>query len=76
MANGYAPIGPDGNYIELHHIFGQEPGPMAELSASMHRKESKTLHVMIEKSFRREPQKVRDWDKWREEYWKLRSKDF
>jgi hypothetical protein len=48
MENGYAPIGPDGKQINLHHVLGQESGPMVELQASTHQKFSSELHGLIE----------------------------
>ncbi|HDR9058237.1 TPA: HNH/ENDO VII family nuclease [Burkholderia vietnamiensis] len=47
MKAGYAPFGPDGNQVNLHHVLGDEPGPMVELSASTHQKYYKQLHGLL-----------------------------
>ncbi|MFP8966456.1 RHS repeat-associated core domain-containing protein [Pokkaliibacter sp. CJK22405] len=78
MEGGYAPIGPDGKQINLHHVLGQEPGPMVELTSSTHKKYHRQLHGLIEdgNSFRRTPTLKYKYDKFRKEYWKERAKDF
>ncbi|EQB97953.1 HNH/ENDO VII family nuclease [Photorhabdus temperata] len=78
MQNGYAPIGPDGKQINLHHVIGQEPGPMVEIVASTHKKYHKPLHGLIEngKSFRRNGNLASQYDTFRKNYWKLRAEDF
>ncbi|WP_172731733.1 RHS repeat-associated core domain-containing protein [Pluralibacter gergoviae] len=48
MKSGYAPIGPDGKQMNLHHILGKEPGPMVELVSSTHKQYHKQLHGLIE----------------------------
>jgi hypothetical protein len=40
-ADGNAPIGRDGKPIELHHLSGEEPGPMIELEYTIHQKNIK-----------------------------------
>lgn len=76
MKAGYAPIGPDGKQIELHHLFGEEPGPIAELEKTIHSREHGALHQMIEGSFRHDAEKRRSWRRFRNAYWKERAKDF
>lgn len=76
MKEGLAPIGPDGLTIELHHIFGEEPGPIAELTASVHRRESKDLHSIIDGSFRKDPEKRKNWNSFKGTYWESRAKEF
>ncbi|MGI9280220.1 MAG: HNH/ENDO VII family nuclease, partial [Endozoicomonas sp.] len=78
MENGYAPIGPDGKQINLHHILGQEPGPMVELTSTLHKKHHKPLHGLIEdgRSFRNDPSIHYQYEKFRKEYWKHRAEDF
>ncbi len=53
MQKGYAPIGADGYRIEVHHLLGKEPGPVVEIERTLHQKETKILHHMIEDSFRK-----------------------
>ena len=78
MKNGNAPIGPDGKYINLHHILGEEPGPMVELTSSIHKKHHKPLHGLIESgsSFRNNAKLQYQYDKFRKSYWKIRAKNF
>ncbi len=54
MKSGNAPIGIDWKQINLHHILGQEPDPMTELTESTNKKYHSQLHGLIEKgrSFR------------------------
>ncbi|AHN29386.1 Rhs-family protein [Snodgrassella alvi wkB2] len=78
MKNGYAPIGPDGKQMNLHHILGKEPGPMVELVSSTHKQYHKQIHGLIENggSFRNTSALDRQYNKFRKEYWKLRALDF
>nr|WP_317258012.1 HNH/ENDO VII family nuclease [Pseudomonas fluorescens] len=78
MKNGNAPIGPDGKYINLHHVTGDEPGPMVELTGTVHKKYHKELHGTIEDgdSFRNDPKLELQYSKFRKAYWKERAKDF
>jgi A nuclease of the HNH/ENDO VII superfamily with conserved LHH len=78
MRVGYAPIGSDGKQINLHHLLGQEKGPMVELTASTHQKYSKQLHGLIEdgRSFRNDPVLNKQYNDFRREWWKARAKDF
>lgn len=76
MKAGYAPIGPDGKQMHLHHLFGEEPGPIAELEATIHQSNYKDLHQMIEGSFRDYPEKKKSWKKFYGSYWKDRAKDY
>lgn len=45
MACGIAPIGHDGQSVELHHLIQSESGSIAEVSGSMHRGAHKALHI-------------------------------
>lgn len=78
MERGYAPIGPDGKQINLHHILGQESGPMVELTASTHQKFYKPLHGLIEDgtSFRNDPALAKQYRDFRGDWWKARANDF
>ncbi|PAU63975.1 hypothetical protein BZL41_11065, partial [Pseudomonas sp. PIC25] len=78
MEHGYAPIGPDGKQINLHHLIGQEPGSMVELVASTHKKYHAELHGLIEdgNSFRNDPKLEYQYEQFRKNYWKTRAKDF
>ena len=72
MSKGYAPIGTDGKQINLHHVIGEEPGPMIELLDSTHKRYYKPLHGLIEEgnSFRNNRLLKRQYEKFRRNYWK------
>lgn len=78
MKAGYAPFGPDGNQLNLHHVLGEEPGPMVELSATTHQRYHSQLHGLIEdgNGFRNNKPLERAYDKFRRNYWKQRAGDF
>jgi RHS repeat-associated protein len=78
MAQGYAPFGYDGKQVNLHHILGEEPGPMVELSGTVHQMYTRQLHGLIKngESFRNNPKLDRAYTKFRGNYWRERAKDF
>ena len=78
MSKGYAPIGTDGKQVNLHHVIGEEPGPMIELLDSTHKRYYKPLHGLIEEgnSFRNNRLLKRQYEKFRRNYWKERAKSF
>ena len=78
MSKGYAPIGTDGKQVNLHHVIGEEPGPMIELLDSTHKRYYKPLHSLIEdgNSFRNNKLLKRQYEKFRGNYWKERAKSF
>ena len=78
MEAGYAPIGPDGKQINLHHLIGEEPGTMVELTTTFHKNNHRTLHGLIEDgaSFRNDSRLEYGYTKFRRDYWKLRASDF
>ncbi|ASV87933.1 filamentous hemagglutinin family N-terminal domain protein (plasmid) [Ochrobactrum quorumnocens] len=74
MQSGRAPIGPDGNPINLHHMTQSQSGPIAELTQTFHQKNSGTIHVNtwdIPSGINRA-----EFAKWRREYWINRVNDF
>lgn len=75
MKAGNALIRTDGKYINLHHILGQEPGPMVELSETTHKKYHKQLHGLIEdgRSFRHNKALKRSYRNFKSNYWKFRA---
>ena len=74
MREGYTPIGKDGRQINLHHILGDEPGPMAEILGSTHQKYQRQLHGLIEdgSSFRNTPGLESQYNAFRRRYWEWR----
>ena len=75
MGDGLAPVGHDGKPVNLHHVLQAEPGPVAEVPASLHRKLPHKLRGAGE-SFRNDPALKQQFEDFRSEYWKQRSKDF
>lgn len=74
MQSGRAPIGPDGNPINLHHMTQSQAGPIAELTQTFHQKNSSTIHVNtgdIPSGINRAEFSI-----WRRDYWKNRANDF
>lgn len=74
MEQGLAPLGPDGNPINLHHMTQRDISSIAEVEQSFHQSNSKTIHI--------NPNSVpsgidrKAFNKWRSDYWKNRAKDF
>jgi filamentous hemagglutinin len=74
MKRGYAPVGPDGKPVNLHHMIQTEKGSIAEVTETFHKENTKIIHInpsTIESGINRGKFKV-----WRESYWIKRSKDF
>ncbi|OCG35162.1 hypothetical protein A9G29_02420 [Gilliamella sp. Fer2-1] len=74
MKKGYAPIGTDGKPINLHHMTQKQDGPIAEVSQSFHKKNSKVIHVnpnTIPSGIDRNK-----FNKWRSGYWRNRRSAF
>ncbi|MGX5102893.1 HNH/ENDO VII family nuclease [Enterobacter cloacae] len=78
LKNSYAPIGTDGKQVNLHHVLGQELGPMVEILSSTYKLYHKQLHGLIESggSFRNIPELDRQYNRFRSAYWKLIALDF
>lgn len=75
MKKGKSPIWEDGSKIELHHMLQIEPGPMAELPASLHDKYYSVLHGLTENgnSFRNNAELAKQYNNFRSQYWKWRA---
>ncbi|MGL5785178.1 MAG: HNH/ENDO VII family nuclease, partial [Alphaproteobacteria bacterium] len=79
MKAGRAPIGSDGNRINLHHLIQTQDGALAEVSGTMHSRYHKTLHIWSNQSkggvTRAEILPKIDraaFDTWKADYWKAR----
>ncbi|ENX5378884.1 MULTISPECIES: HNH/ENDO VII family nuclease [Listeria] len=74
MEKGLAPLGSDGNPINLHHMTQREISSIAEVEQSFHQINSKTIHI--------NPNSIptgidrKTFNKWRSDYWKERAKEF
>lgn len=63
MNEGLAPIGYDGEKINMHHLIQMEPGSMAEVGGKFHSDNTNVLHLPDQKSFRRPDGRKADWPK-------------
>ncbi|PZL73006.1 hypothetical protein CI088_09635 [Enterococcus plantarum] len=74
MEQGLAPLGPDGNPVNLHHMTQRDISSIAEVEQSFHQSNSKTIHI--------NPNSVpsgidrKSFNKWCSDYWKNRANDF
>jgi RHS repeat-associated protein len=70
---GQPPIGDDLQAVNLHHILQQEPGPMAEVSASVHQRGQGPLHrLRAEGTFREDALLTKQADAFKRAYWRWR----
>ncbi|WP_204575031.1 HNH/ENDO VII family nuclease, partial [Cronobacter sakazakii] len=74
MATGRAPVGYDGNAVNLHHMLQTQDGPIAEMSQTFH----KTNHGIIHINPNTIPSGINraEFDAWRKQYWINRAEDF
>ena len=74
MKKGKAPIGSDGNPIQLHHLTQQEAGSMVEILEVTHQEYYSQLHGLVGKgeSFRNNPLLEKQYNNFRSKYWKWR----
>ena len=74
MQQGFAPYGPDGNPMQLHHMLQSQNGPIAEVTQTFHQVFSSIVHInpnTIGSGINRAV-----FNAWRMEYWMNRAKDF
>lgn len=91
MEEGLAPIGPDGRPINLHHMTQDDPGPMAEVAETIHRENNRALHMYtnqydktwvgpdgVRRPYTSAPASMNrsEFNRWKEQYWIDRAKDF
>lgn len=75
MRSGLAPIGPDGQSINLHHMNQRRVGSLAEMTRTFHQRHSRVIH--INRSTRNTSTVDRDeFDRYRAAYWRNRAADF
>ena len=73
MKKGLAPIGNDGQPVNLHHMTQKQDGPIAEMSQSFHKGNHRIIHVndnSIPTGIDRN-----QFNKWRSQYWKNRANE-
>ncbi len=74
MSSGRAPIGYDGNSINLHHLIQTQSGALAEVSQTFHQSNSNVIHInpnTIPSGINRV-----EFYAWKVKYWIERAKDF
>lgn len=76
MQQGLAPMGPDDNPLNLHHMLQTQDGPIAEVTKKMHLDEN--YHQLHWKSGTKIPSGIDrpEFDAWKKLYWKNRAKEF
>jgi hypothetical protein len=73
MQEGKAPLGPDGNPINLHHSLQTMDSPLVEITQNMHQQYGKIIHInpsSIPSAIDRVAFK-----KWKSDYWVQRAKE-
>ncbi|MEC2172764.1 HNH/ENDO VII family nuclease, partial [Bacillus paralicheniformis] len=78
MKKGKPPYAKDRTLVNLHHLIQEEPGPIAEIPESWHKKYYKVIHGLKKggESFRNDPVLESQYDNFRTRYWKWRAKQF
>jgi RHS repeat-associated protein len=74
MQQGFAPYGPDGNPIQLHHMLQSMNGPIAEVTQTFHQVYSSIIHINPNTTGSGINRAA--FNAWRMEYWMNRAKDF
>ena len=74
MQQGLAPIGPDGQSINLHHTIQSADSPLAEMTATFHQENSAVIHINPNTT----PSGIDRgaFDAFRRDYWINRAKGF
>ncbi|MDA2518568.1 S-layer homology domain-containing protein [Bacillus cereus] len=75
--DGGVPFTKDNHKIELHHLTQKEPGAMVEIPANKHDEFTKALHGLVEsgESFRNDKELYKQYNNFRNNYWKMRAKE-
>ncbi|MFD4142910.1 HNH/ENDO VII family nuclease [Streptomyces sp. NPDC058572] len=76
MQQGLAPMGPDDQPLNLHHMLQTQEGPIAEVTKKMHLDEN--YHQLHWKSGTKIPSGIdrSAFEAWKKQYWKDRAKGF
>ena len=74
MQEGRAPIGLDGQPLELHHTLQTMDSPIAEVMATFHEQHTKTIHINPSSMGSGIDRAI--FDSWRKSYWRARARDF
>ena len=78
MKDGNAPIGNDGQPIQLHHVLQKESGPMAEVHEITHTEYHRVLHGLVTSggSFRNNEDLAKQYANFKRKYWRWRAKQY
>jgi len=70
-----APIGPDGESLQIHHMLQTQDGPLAEVTGSFHRNFFGILHINVGSGM---PSGIdrSAFNSWKLSYWANRANDF
>ncbi|WP_418219650.1 HNH/ENDO VII family nuclease [Candidatus Formimonas warabiya] len=74
MQQGLAPIGPDGNPVNLHHMIQTNDSAIAEVTQSFHQQNTKVINInpnTVPSGIDRGQFNI-----WKSNYWKNRANDF
>ncbi|MBP9878437.1 MAG: HNH/ENDO VII family nuclease, partial [Alphaproteobacteria bacterium] len=74
MQKGLAPKGPDGEPMNLHHMLQTKNGPIAEVTDTFHKEYKRIIHINPSST----PSGIYrpEFDRWRNQYWKERAREF
>ena len=78
MKQGKSPYTNGGMKVELHHTIQSEPGPVVEIPSGTHQQYTNMLHGLVQdgESFRNDPNLEKQYDNFRDQYWKEQAKEF
>ena len=71
MSSGLAPIGDDGNSVNLHHLIQSDKGSIAEVRDTFHKKYDRILHINPKTTPSGIDRKA--FNTWKRGYWKQRA---
>ncbi|WP_273760825.1 HNH/ENDO VII family nuclease [Bartonella sp. ML70XJBT.G] len=74
MEAGRAPIGYDGQPVELHHLKQTPDGPLAEVTKAFHNEHNSVIHINPNTMGSAIDRDI--FDRWRAKYWKERAKGY
>ncbi|WP_290183443.1 HNH/ENDO VII family nuclease [Corynebacterium auriscanis] len=81
MARGIAPIGHDGQSLQIHHIGQDDKSTLVELTKAQHKSNHRTLHIVTGLKTSEFPTDVTPVNRsavkaWKRQYWQERALDF
>jgi filamentous hemagglutinin len=75
MQDGLAPLGPDGESINVHHMLQTQDSPLVELTETFHQDNFRVIHINMGRRF---PSGIdrNAFNAWKRAYWTFRANDF